>query len=351
MQWLKSNDTVFPVLKSNAYGHGIKQISQILRDTHVPYICVDSLPEYQIVKKYARKKSLIIGETLPSNYLSLDPRRATPCIYNIGTLKALIHSWKSWNIHIFLNTWMNREGIQQDDLLPFLHLLKHTKIRVEGVMSHFSHADEIDSSFCESQKETYKRMYQIIADELVDHDRHTLHYKHIGNSAGIAKIDDPFFTAWRAWLALYGYTPLNAQDPYAQAFAALYPVLQVNSTVVSLQHMLPWDKVSYSGRFTTDHAMTMATIPFGYNEWLRRRLLGNWSVKRKDMYLPVRGTICMNLCSIDTLDQNIRIWDVVEVISSDPHAKNSITRFAHLTDTIPYEVLVKLDSKCKRIIV
>jgi len=109
LQGLKPNDVIFPVLKSNAYGHGLKEVCQILKNIDLPYVCVDSVPEYFIVKKWARKKSLLIGETLPQNYKHLDPRRATVCVYNLETIKALVGSRKAWKIHLFLNTGMNRE--------------------------------------------------------------------------------------------------------------------------------------------------------------------------------------------------------------------------------------------------
>lgn len=92
LQSLHASNTVFPTLKSNAYGHGLKEVSTILKNTNVPYICVDSFPEYQIVRDFAQKKSLIMGETHPDNYTNYDPRRATVVIYNIQTLKSLIAS-------------------------------------------------------------------------------------------------------------------------------------------------------------------------------------------------------------------------------------------------------------------
>ena len=39
----------FPVLKSNAYWHGIFQMIKILEWQKFPYLCVDSFPEYQII--------------------------------------------------------------------------------------------------------------------------------------------------------------------------------------------------------------------------------------------------------------------------------------------------------------
>ena len=98
------DNALFPVLKSNAYGHGLKETAKILQNTPVPYICVDSFPEYQIVKDYARKPSLIMGETLASNYKHYDPRWAVPVVYNKETILTLKEMKKPFRIHLFLNT-------------------------------------------------------------------------------------------------------------------------------------------------------------------------------------------------------------------------------------------------------
>ncbi|MBO4516865.1 alanine racemase [bacterium] len=51
---------MFPVLKSNAYGHGLELVTKILNKTDAPYLVVDSFPEYQIVKKYSNKNILLL---------------------------------------------------------------------------------------------------------------------------------------------------------------------------------------------------------------------------------------------------------------------------------------------------
>ncbi len=63
------------------------------------------------------------------------------------------------------------------------------------------------------------------------------------------------------------------------------------------------------------------------------------------------GTICMNLSCIDTLWNDVQIGDSIELISNDKHAINSLQACAKVCETIPYELLVKLDSKVRRIIV
>jgi alanine racemase len=89
LQSLQSQAAIFPVVKSNAYGHGLKQIVQILDKTDVPYLVVDSFPEYSIVKKYSKKNVLLLGETLPENYRFFDHKKVTFCVYNKKTFEAL----------------------------------------------------------------------------------------------------------------------------------------------------------------------------------------------------------------------------------------------------------------------
>ncbi len=347
LQSLKINKTIFPVLKSNAYGHGLKEMSIILKGTNVPYICVDSFPEYQIVKDYAKKKVLIMWETLPENYRHYNPRYATLVVYTVETLKYLVKQPNSFSIHLFLNTGMNREGLQIDQLQEVLEiLLAYPHIKLEGVMSHFANADEVDSSFSESQIATFKWMYAMIKQAWFTPKR-----KHIWNSAWVVKNVDGFFNAWRSGVAMYGYNHLSPEDPYHALLGPLSPALRILTTVVSKQKLINGDIVSYGGRFTAAHSMQTVTVPFGYHEGLDRRLTNKRQVKRNNIVLPMVGTICMNLSCIDTQGNDIQIWDSIELISNDKHAVNSLQACATICGTIPYELLVKLDSKIRRVIV
>jgi len=346
LQNLQPESAIFPVLKSNAYGHGLKEVATILKSIDLPYICVDSVPEYYLVKKFAKKRSLIIGETLPSNYKKLHHKRATPCIYTLASLQALIESWKPWKIHLFLNTWMNREWIQYHELWGFLELLQWSKIELEWVMSHFANADEVDSNFCLDQIAEFKQMYSMIEQY-----GFTPKYKHIANTAWIAKIQDPFFTASRTWIGLFGYSPLVKEDPSYDKLASLKPSLDVKTTLVSMQRIKSGDIASYGGTFIANQDTTVATLPFGYTEGLSRSLRGKRHVMWQEKELPVIGTICMNLCIIDTLWENIKVGDQVTIISSNLQHPNTIQEFAKLSGTINYEVLVNLDPKARRTIV
>src|SRR3989344_4140446 len=77
---------VAPVLKSNAYGHGIDQIGGILNSQGVPlrmpFVCVDSLYEAYLLQKSGVRSDILImgyvdprslkGKTLPFSYAVFD---------------------------------------------------------------------------------------------------------------------------------------------------------------------------------------------------------------------------------------------------------------------------------------
>ena len=94
-------------------------------------VAVDSYPEYQIVKKELKSDILIMGETHLSVYKQFDPKRTVLAIFNISTLQHLISLGKKFRVHIFINTGMNREGIQQENLDEFCNLCKNSNIQLE----------------------------------------------------------------------------------------------------------------------------------------------------------------------------------------------------------------------------
>ncbi len=350
LQSLQPNHILIPVVKSNAYGHGIKQICQILNkinDINLPLIAVDSYPEYQIVINNTDKNILVLWETLSTNYHLYNPKKTHLAVSTLEVLQTLIETKKPRNIHIFLNTGMNREWFQEENLSQALDLLhNNSHIRVVGVMSHLANTDLQDNSFTNHQVEIFKKFYQTIIDI-----GHKPSYVHIANSAGISKIHDPLFTASRTGLAMYGYNPLQSDDKYFWVYTWLQPALSLSTTITSLQHITPDEWVSYGLTWKTDKPTTLATLPLWYNEWLPRDA-GNWyTVYHNNTPLHLRGIICMNLCSCEINNLSLRIWDQIEIIGSDKNKNNTIEILSTINNTIPYITLTNLNSSLRRVII
>ena len=351
LQSLQPTSAVFPVLKSNAYGHGLKQLVKILRNVDVPYVVVDSYPEYQIVKKHSDHHILVLWETLPTNYRWFDVKRTAFAVYNMDTLKALGRRNKHVKVHLFLNTGMNREWIDIDNLKSFLEELKnYPHITVDGVMSHFHSADlpdqsqhhDFDTSTIEQQIQMFKKAYYQILEY-----GHAPRWRHIGNSASMFKLKEDFFNAWRPGLSLYGYSPLEKEDPAFVLTKPLRPALELRSTIVSTHIVWPGDWVSYGHKYKHHDREVVAAVPFGYAEWFSRVASGKLTYIIWKKKLPQIGTICMNLSSF-LIDEKIHVWDEVQLISADQKMPNTIYALADASETIVYECLTRLDKGIRR---
>ena len=344
LQSIQPQATFFPVIKSNAYGHGIKQVIQCLDWLDFPYYVVDSYPEYMLVKKYSQKNILLLGETLPQNYKRFDHRRTTFCVFNIDAIKAIAKLKRKSTIHLFFNTGMHREGIDINQIQDALDIIsKYKHLTLEWVLSHLHSADDLWTESVDQQIATFKSMYYKILDAGI-----TPTYRYIGNSAWLLKIQDDFFNAYRPWLALYGYNPLLPSDEFFDKGRKLKPALEVHSTIIAIQQLAPGHGVSYNYKRKTTTGTTAIIIPFGYAEWYSRSMSSSIAVRRKNTTLQQVGTITMNLGCIDAQDNNVRLGDKIQVISSNPDHPNSIYALSKAANTIPYEILVKIDPKIRR---
>lgn len=345
LQSLQPHASLFPVLKSNAYGHGLRQMCEILETTNVPMVVVDSFPEAQIVYHYSSKKVLLLGEASPATYRYCDPKRTEFVIYNVHTLQRLCDTFKKPRVHLFLNTGMNREGMQ--NLTEFIRLSSFMlrKVEVTGFCSHLASAD-IDSKLNQIQSE---RFYEAL---------HVLHrygiypqHVHLGNSAGVFILHNRQLTAFRPGIALYGYSPLSIDHQQHQKVIPLRPALRVLSTIISYQRVKKGDSVSYAETYIAKKDITAGVVPFGYFEGLDRRWSSKGVMYIKEQQCPIIGPICMNLTCLDISNTDAQIGDIVEVVSPLVQHKNSILCMATRQKTIPYEVLVRFYMGIRRIVI
>lgn len=335
---------IFPVLKSNAYGHGLKEMCQILNQTSTKMVIVDSYPEAQIVYKYFSKKVLILGEMPLKAYNYAKFKRTEFIVYNESTLKYLSQFGKKAHVHLFINSGMNREGIQDIDQFIKDNKVYLDKVEVSGFCSHLASADD-RSALNVNQEDVFISGLTILREA-----GYFPRWVHLGNSAALSWADNKLLTAFRPGLALYGYSPFSDSEDY---YSHLKPALEAYSKVISIQQLTTGASISYGETYRLSKDSQIATIPFGYYEGLDRRL----SNKAKLMicgnscfFARVAGRVCMNLTCLDVGSNNVQLGDEVKVISSDTGDYNSLDNLANIANTINYDILVKLQPNIRRVI-
>lgn len=339
---------ISPVLKSNAYGHGLKTVAPIFDELNPAFLVVDSLYEaYELAKLKVRSQILILGYTHPENFAVKQlPFHVT--VFDLEVARSLNNHQKNCNVHLFIDTGMSREGVPLSELAAFVKELKKlTNLKIVGLASHFADADNAkDSSFTERQVANYKKGLAILKAEGI-----APQYRHISASGGAFKITDDTFNMVRVGLGSYGINPLEKRDA-AYAQLSLKPALRFTSTLAQIKTISKGEKIGYNGTFTTAKNTKVGLLPLGYYEGIDRRLSNNGLVTIHGVVCPILGRVSMNMTTVDISKvPAAKVGDEVVIYSDNPADVNSISAAAEQAGTIPYELLVQLAESVKREVV
>lgn len=343
---------IAPVIKANAYGHGLIPIALCI-DQYIkaPMVCVDSLYEaYELYKSNIKTPIFIMGYTNPVNYRVW---KKLPFIFGISdreSLRALSIHQPGARIHIKLDTGMCRLGITEVQVGDFIsELKKYPQLKVEGIFSHLSQADDPRrTTFTNSQISRFKAM----AHEFEKAGFRFI-WKHIAATAGAETIHDPYLNLARVGLGFYGYSPYGAHTNEGRRERQLLrPALTLQSHIAMIKHVYPGDMVSYGGTYKVKQEEQIAILPIGYNEGLSRTLSNRGIVTILGRECPIVGNVCMNMTMIKiTRSVSAKSGDEVKIISPSLQDPNSLYKISQIEKTIPYTVLTALHASIRRRIV
>ncbi len=345
---LLPSGNVIPVLKSNAYGHGIEQIATILKDRRPPYIAVDGYYEALRVRRVSKQPVLIMGAIDPTNFARIHLQNYAFVVHDLATIAAMAASGKQYVVHIEIETGMHRHGVGRQELPAFLEQLKlYKNVEVEGVMTHLADADNpASTAHVELQTQRFDD-----AVELVRRHGFAPRYIHIAQSAGSVKVHSRYANTLRVGIALYGVSPLEPQDGAASQLQTLRPVLTLTSTITKIMTVSAGESVSYGRTFTATRNTQIAVLPLGYYEGLPRSLSNSGHVTVKDALAPIAGRVCMNHTMIDVTDSAVEVGDRVTVISADTTSLQSVQHICETNKLFNYSLLVGLNQNIRRQVV
>ncbi len=340
---INKNIQVAPVLKSNAYGHGIVEVAKILEGVGAPFFCVDSLFEaYELLKASIKTKILIMGSVSPES-LKTKLLPFSFAVYTKESVDTLAQFQPHAPVDIFVDTGMHREGVPLDELKHFVKYIKDKDLEIEGLMSHFGMAENTNNEITKQQIKNF-RMAQSILSELDVQPK----YIHIANSSGLlnnSEFGNNIGNVSRAGLVTYGIDPRGIDKN-------LKPVLELHSTISQVKDLKRDAYVGYVFTFKAKKDMKIAVLPLGYNDGIDRRLSNIGYVYVNNIPCEILGRVSMNITTIDISEvKNVKVGDDVVVYSLNRSYKNSIANAAKLTKTIPYDLLVHLINDTKRIII
>jgi alanine racemase len=334
-----------PVLKSNAYGHGIEIVASALKRQKMPYIAVDGYFEALRIRSVSKQPVLVMGAIKPENFSNIKYDNFTFVVQHQATVHALGRTRKRIKIHVEINTGMNRYGVKNDDLVALVDVIKsYPNLELEGVMSHLADSDGDDPRTVEAAVRLFDRAVEILCSCGIEP-----RWRHIAQTAGSSVATSKYANAFRLGIGLYGVDPLLGNK--ARATKGLQPALRLVSTITNVIDLKPGDQVSYNYTFTAKQSMRLGVLPLGYYEGVSRALSNVGCVQYKGTYMPIVGRVCMNHAMIDLTHSEAGIDDEIIVYSNHPGDENTIDAIAQKHSIFNYNLLTSLSSDVRRVVV
>lgn len=333
-----------PVLKSNAYGHGMALVAQILDSQQLPFFMLDTFFEALVLRREGIKtKILILGYIRDEQILNNKLKNVSFGIIDFKQLQNIIAKLKHpQSFHLKIDTGMHRQGILIEKVDEAIKLIKtNNNFILEGVCTHFSDADGENPKFTQGQTAQWNSLAKKFRQAFP-----SIKFFHASNSAGACYSPEIDQNVGRLGISLYGIN-VSAFRPLD-----LKPVLQMTSIISSLKTIPAGEKVGYGITFESQKPTIVATVPVGYNEGMDRRLSNKGYFTVAGVPCPIVGRVSMNITSIDvSAVPNVKLEDKVVVISSHQNDKNSVENMAKICECIPYEILVHVPQHLRRIVV
>ena len=342
------------VLKSNAYGHGLKQVFEILKSESPAWIALNYVEEgVQLRKLGFTGRILIVGPFLPEQMQTAFQNQLEIFLGHSEGLAEWLHSSNKPCVHVEFDTGMSRQGFRPDDAANIAERLSNDKMLVRGVCMHFSNVEDVtEHDYAKLQMQRFERA----RGEFVS--RRFEFISHAASSASALILDESRLDLSRVGISLYGFWPSQATKiSYKQLHGHLLdlkPVLAWRTKVTSINLVPQGQYIGYGCTFRASHDMRVAVLPVGYFEGYPRMASGSPAyVLIHGERCPLVGRICMNMMMVDVSHTSklVQVGDVVTLIGQDQSEYISAGDLSGWAQTIHYELLSRLHPAIERRII
>ncbi len=343
------NAEIMGVVKADAYGHGVMDISKTLLKSGVTRLAVSMLDEaIQLRNNGIDEPILILSYTDPVRAEEIVENNVTQTVFSHDLARALsdaaVKLKKNVKIHIKIDTGMTRVGFMPgySAVKNVVEISKLPGIIIEGIFTHFASADEKDKSYTYMQFEKFMS----ICSEL-NRIGVYIPIKHVANSAATMEFPEMHLNMVRTGIISYGLYPSDEVD---KSIIDLKPAMTLKANVILVKDVERDICISYGRIFITDRPSRIATIPIGYADGYSKLLTGKGRVLINGEYAPVVGRICMDQCLVDVTDikKEVKVGDEVVLFGRQNDNEITIEQVAEQIGTINYEVVCVIGKRIPR---
>ena len=335
--------SVMPVVKANAYGHGIVEVAQHLMNHGAPCLGVALLEEAIVLRQAGITLPILVFGGVATRqipqFIEHDLMMAASSIDKLRQIDEAAAVKTKARVHLKIDTGMERIGVHWYSAEKLLEAsLGFTNVEVAGIYSHFANSDAADLASAREQLTRFLEVLEFYPKRGLQPPQ-----RHIANSGGILQLPESHLDLVRPGIMLYGVYPSKE----VRQTVALHPALNWKSQVVFFKVVQPGSPVSYGGTWQSDHPVRVVTVPVGYGDGYFRALSNRGQVVIRGQRHPIAGRVCMDQFMVNLEWGTAYNGDAVTLMGDGISAQD----VADWAGTIPYEVLTNINSRVPRVYV
>lgn len=328
---------LMPVLKCEAYGHGLVKTARLMSSMGIRAFAVACAAEgVELRRAGIRGGILILGWTAPESFPCLSRYGLTQTVTELPYAEALSAFGRDVDVHIKVDTGMHRLGLDAEDIAAAERIFELPHLRVTGMYTHLCVSDSLAPearSFTGAQSERFFAL----AEELRQRG-HDVGRLHTQASYGLLNYPDARCAYVRAGIALYGFKSAEADD--AAVWPPLKPALSLKARVAQVRELPEGAGLGYGLAYTAPRESRIAVLPIGYGDGCPRDCAGAWALVNGKR-APVVGRVCMDQLFIDVTDCGpVQSGDCIQL---------DIAALAEASGTITNEILSRLGPRLPRL--
>jgi alanine racemase len=338
---------VVPVIKANAYGHGLIDVAQAL-DGRVRRLAVYELAEAQALRAAGVRAPIHVLGPVPAALL--EPAHLANIeltIWNGGAYlddvaAAARRCGAPFRVHAKIDTGVARLGMSVAEAPARLQrYLGDPALEVAGVFSHLAAAEELDSTFTHEQLAAFATATNALPPGVE---------RHIAATAAAMLWPETRLDSVRAGIGIYGLWPSPETERIMRERGfELTPALAWQTELVLIRDVAAHTPVGYGCAYHTKRPSRIGVLPIGYAEGLPRNAGDHAHVLIDGHRCPLVGRVCMNMAFVDCTDAHGAVpGSTVTIIGTDGAARIDAGEFAAATGTINYETVARLPADIPR---
>ncbi|MEW5902520.1 MAG: alanine racemase, partial [Acidobacteriota bacterium] len=335
---------IMAVVKANAYGHGLIEVSKTLQKAGADWLMVGKLQEAFTLREAGVACPILnFGPFDGRDGAEIISQNISQAVYTEDAAlldEAAARLKRKAAVHVDIDTGMGRTGVPTENALRLIDkIASFRNVTIEGVCTTLTEDSEFD-------REQLRRFLDLCS--AAQNRGISLGLRHAASSSGVFYSSEFYLDMVRPGITLYGYYP-SPQTREGDSLG-LKPALRLAARIVFIKDLLAGETLSYHRVFKAQKDMRVATAGIGYSDGYPPQLGGKGWVAVRNKRFPVLNAVTANHAMIDLGDdREVKIGDEVRLIDYFAGSGLTADSLAEQGGISDYKILLGLSPLLPRV--